>query len=229
MSRPFTLPVVIACSAHALLMFGFTKPSVNPPIKPPVDEHDGWVPVIIPAEEIEKPEPVASLEKQAGGKLAAPMPLTPDKAADKISPDDLLMVLTESDPLRVKVDTNIISPGPGSPNGDPDAREYGPGTPDGKIIFAPTALDNTPRTRVQNPPSYPFSLKSSGVSGEVLVEFVVDEHGRVINPRVLRSTHADFEAPTLSAVSKWRFEPGTRNMAPVRFKMVVPVKFSLNE
>jgi protein TonB len=139
------------------------------------------------------------------------------------------MVFTESDPLRVKVDTNVIPSGPGSTYGDPNATEYGPGAADGKIVFPPTALDNTPRTRVQTPPSYPLSLKAGGISGEVLVEFVVDERGRVINPRVLRSTHPDFEAPTLAAVAKWRFVPGTRSMAPVRFKMVVPVKFNLNE
>ena len=28
MNRPFTLPVVIACSAHALLMFGFKSPEI---------------------------------------------------------------------------------------------------------------------------------------------------------------------------------------------------------
>jgi protein TonB len=99
----------------------------------------------------------------------------------------------------------------------------------GKITYAASGLDNPPRTRAQTPPTYPFSLKTSGVSGEVLVEFVVDEYGRVIHPRVVRSTHAEFEAPTLAALSKWMFEPGTRNRAPVRFRMVVPVKFNLND
>ena len=86
-----------------------------------------------------------------------------------------------------------------------------------------------PRARVRPSPAYPFSLKADGVSGEVLVEFVVDESGRVLNPRIIRSTRTAFEGPTLSAVARWRFEPGTRRSKPVRFKMVVPVKFSLND
>jgi protein TonB len=228
MSRPFTLPVVIACSAHALLMFGFTKspPPSTPP--KPIEKGERWMTVCVPPEEIEKPDTIASLEKQSGGKPAAPMPISEDRSFDKISVGDILMEITRSDAVRVKVDTKVISPGDAS-GMNPNATEYGPGAGSEKIIYSAIGLDNPPRTRSQTPPSYPFALKTSGVSGEVLVEFVVDEHGRVVHPRVVRSTHSEFEAPTLAAVSKWRFEPGTRNMAPVRFRMVVPVKFNLNE
>lgn len=229
MSRPFTLPVVIACSAHALLLFGFTKPPVGPVTKPTVEEEPRWVPVDIPPKEIEKPDIIDPLDKPSGGKKSPPVPVSEERPVEKISPEDMVMDLINSDLLRIKVDTKIIPTGPGSLNGDPNAKDYGPGTPDGIKVFSAINLDNTPRTRVQTPPAYPFNLKAIGVSGEVLVEFVVDEYGRVINPRILRSTHADFEAPTLAAVVKWRFEPGTRNMAPVRFKMVVPVQFNLNE
>jgi periplasmic protein TonB len=48
-----------------------------------------------------------------------------------------------------------------------------------------------------------------------------------VNPRVLRSSHFEFEAPTLAAVSRWRFEPGTRNTRAVKFMMRLPVTFSV--
>jgi len=35
--------------------------------------------------------------------------------------------------------------------------------------------------------------------------------------------------PTLCAVERWRFQPGTRNGQKVRFSMVVPVLFNLTE
>jgi len=62
-----------------------------------------------------------------------------------------------------------------------------------------------------------------------MVEFTVDEMGRVINPHVTSSTHSEFEAPTLRAVQTWRFEPGKHLGRVVRFRMSVPVQFSLND
>ncbi|MEO5961553.1 MAG: energy transducer TonB, partial [Opitutaceae bacterium] len=66
-------------------------------------------------------------------------------------------------------------------------------------------------------------------AGEVLVNFMVDEAGRVSEARVVRSSDSVFEEPTLRAVSKWRFEPGRVHGDLVRFRMSVPVVFSLKE
>ena len=60
------------------------------------------------------------------------------------------------------------------------------------------------------------------------MEFVVDEAGRVLDPHVVRSNDPVFEAPTLRAVAKWRFEPGRKNGQVVRFRMSVPVAFAVN-
>ena len=65
--------------------------------------------------------------------------------------------------------------------------------------------------------------------GKVVVEFLVDEAGRVLNPHIVSSSDVIFEEPTLRAVEKWRFAPGTRHGTPVRFRMSVPVTFDLNE
>ena len=89
-------------------------------------------------------------------------------------------------------------------------------------------LDNAPRTRTQIAPVYPYEAKVNGRPGEVVVEFIVDESGRVLEPRVVRSTDPIFEAATVRAVSKWRFEPGRRDGRVVRFRMAVPVAFALN-
>jgi protein TonB len=99
----------------------------------------------------------------------------------------------------------------------------------GGHILGTDELDNIPRTRSQVAPTYPASERTAGISGEVLVEFTVDESGRVLNPRVVRSSHAAFESPTLRAVGKWRFEPGKKNGQTVRFRMMVPVTFNLGE
>jgi len=90
-------------------------------------------------------------------------------------------------------------------------------------------LDGTPRTRAQASPIYPFEAKRTGMTGTVNVEFTVDESGGVLNPRVIESTNTIFNESAMHAVSKWKFEPGKRGGRAVRFKMVVPIVFSLND
>jgi protein TonB len=78
-------------------------------------------------------------------------------------------------------------------------------------------------------PIFPHEARSSGMNGEVLVEFVVDESGRVHDPRVVRASSPIFEPATLQAVAKWRFEPGKSHGRVVRFRMAVPVIFNVQE
>ena len=72
-------------------------------------------------------------------------------------------------------------------------------------------------------------MRTAGIDGEVWVEFIVDETGRVITPRVTRSTHPGFEEATLRAVSKWVFEKARRNGNVVRFRMSIPIRYSVDE
>jgi TonB family protein len=59
----------------------------------------------------------------------------------------------------------------------------------------------------------------------VTVEFVVDTAGRVVSAEALRWTHRDFVDPTVQAVLRWRFEPGTIKGRKVNFRMTIPVEF----
>jgi protein TonB len=68
-----------------------------------------------------------------------------------------------------------------------------------------------------------------GLGGEVWVEFALDEAGRVLRARVVRSSDPMFDEPTLRAVAKWRFEPGRKNGRPVSFRMVAPVNYRLSD
>lgn len=90
-------------------------------------------------------------------------------------------------------------------------------------------LDNPPRTRLQAAPLYPYDARREGRSGEVLVEFTVDESGRVREARAVRSTHAGFEDAALRAVARWVFEPGRRHGRVVAFRMAVPIVFNVGD
>lgn len=95
-------------------------------------------------------------------------------------------------------------------------------------VFAIGDLDQKPRPIVQSPPSYPFELRRKKIEGSVSVYFVVDEDGRVVDPRVERATDPAFERPALEAVRQWRFEPAVRGGQKVKAKMHVPLRFSVS-
>jgi protein TonB len=95
-----------------------------------------------------------------------------------------------------------------------------------EAIFNIADLDQRPRAILMNPPVYPAEMRRRRVEGTVYVLFVVDPEGRVVNPKVEKSTHTSFEKPALDAVRQWRFEPGTRNGEKVTARMRVPIRFS---
>jgi protein TonB len=93
-------------------------------------------------------------------------------------------------------------------------------------IFSIADLDQKPRAVFQTPPNYPVDLRRRKIEGSVQVLFVVDEDGKVVDPKIEKTSNPGFDAPALEAVRRWKFEPGTRNGQKVRFRMRIPVRFS---
>ena len=91
-----------------------------------------------------------------------------------------------------------------------------------------TLLDRSPRTRTPTPPACPFEAKQDGRSGTVAVEFLVDEIGSVVSPRVTDSSDPIFNESAVRAIARWRFEPGRKDGRVVRFRRAVPIVFTLN-
>lgn len=219
METRFVLPLTVATALHAFVLYGVKWPHAVPadPIATIVNrEVKPFVEVELDPPE-DREEEIASHASVPKGDPTAFRPTLPDEAVTNSSVFEQPAVRTPPAPLHVI--SNISH----QPFGDPDSTDDLDW--DGVITIA--GLDNAPRTRSQIAPVYPAVERNAGITGEVLVEFTVDESGRVLRPRVIRSTHAAFEASTLRAVEKWRFEPGKKNGRAVRFRMMVPVTFSL--
>jgi TonB family protein len=86
-----------------------------------------------------------------------------------------------------------------------------------------------PRVVRQEPPIYPYGLRKSGIVGEVLVGFVVDSKGNVVNAIAVRSNSPAFNEAAVEAVRKWKFEPAIVDGRPVNCRMTVPIVFDLND
>ena len=75
---------------------------------------------------------------------------------------------------------------------------------------------------------YPTISQENGVQGRVIVQFVVNRDGSIVDPVVLRSVdpYLDKEAlRVVKAMPKWK--PGEQRGKPVRVKFTLPVQFRL--
>lgn len=98
-----------------------------------------------------------------------------------------------------------------------------------KDLFDSAELDQKPVARVMAPPAYPFEMRRAGISGEVVVEFIIDTRGDVILAQVTRSSRREFEAAAILTVQKWKFKPGRKDGRVVNTRALTPVVFSLAE
>jgi TonB family protein len=95
-------------------------------------------------------------------------------------------------------------------------------------VFSIAEIDQPPRATLQGAPMYPATMRGKKVEGVVTLLFIVDASGKVTSPRVESSTHANFEAPALDAVKKWKFEPALRAGQRVPCRMRIPIRFPAN-
>lgn len=75
---------------------------------------------------------------------------------------------------------------------------------------------------------YPPKARKNGIQGKVLVQFVVDKRGSIIEPEIFRSVDPELDAEALRVVSimpKW--QPGRQKGKPVRVRFTLPVTFRL--
>lgn len=95
---------------------------------------------------------------------------------------------------------------------------------DVEALFQMADLDQKPRPIYQPPPNITSAIRRAG-GGTVYIIFIVNKLGRVEQPKVQQTDNPALVQPALSAVKKWKFEPGKRNGQPVRFRMRVPITF----
>jgi len=80
-------------------------------------------------------------------------------------------------------------------------------------------------------PAYPEMLKSSGVEGEALVQFIVDTTGRAElgSFKVLRASHDAFGQAVKASLPRMRFLPAEIGGRKVRMLVQQPFAFALNK
>lgn len=80
---------------------------------------------------------------------------------------------------------------------------------------------------IQSKINYPEIAKKAGVEGRVIVQFIVNEEGKVTDPVVVRGIGAGCDEEAIRAVMQAQFKPGKQRGRPVRVKMSLPITFKL--
>ena len=81
--------------------------------------------------------------------------------------------------------------------------------PDSTVVFEESSVDQPVEVLDQRPPVYPRGLEAMGVTGRVVLEYVVNAEG-VVEPgsvRVLEATNAAFGDSAVNAIEQSRFRP----------------------
>lgn len=76
---------------------------------------------------------------------------------------------------------------------------------------------------------YPVEAQLAGVQGKVIVQFVVEKNGSIINPKIVRSIDPTLDGEAIRVISimpKWK--PGMQKGKPVSVQYTVPVTFRLD-
>ena len=84
--------------------------------------------------------------------------------------------------------------------------------------------------QIGNSIQYPEEARKKGIEGRVIVQFFVNEKGKVIEPQVLKSVEPSLDKEALRIIRllpQWK--PGTWKGKPVKVKYTVPVLFKLEE
>jgi periplasmic protein TonB len=74
-------------------------------------------------------------------------------------------------------------------------------------------------------PQYPGELRKAGPAGYVVVEFIINRSGDVIQTQVLESSRREFELPALQSVQTWKFKPGKKDKHAVNVRSIQRLEF----
>jgi TonB family protein len=99
-------------------------------------------------------------------------------------------------------------------------------------IFVPSASglsagDALPAPIFQAGPLYPKELFDRKTPGEATVDFVIERDGSVQIAKAVSQTNELFGAAAVECVKKWKFKPALKGGIPARFRLQVPIYFTI--
>ncbi len=199
-----------------------------------------------PPPEEKKPEPPKPKVKKAVApkvvsvpRLPKEVPIAPPKGFQVLQPPvnisvnlpkiDLSAKVTDASDFTGKGVAGGTGSGVAGGTGDASSKGTDAGI-DANKVFKEFEVES-PAEKIGGPsPVYPEGLRSSGIEGEVMVQFVVNESGRVEpgTVKILQSSNAAFTAAVKAALPQMRFSAARVGGQKVQQLVQLPFEFHLN-
>lgn len=111
-------------------------------------------------------------------------------------------------------------------------------TKDNKIapVYNPNAISRGPqfsggsaalKTFFAKNMDYPEIARAHGIEGTVMVQVMISSEGTPSQCKIVKSISQELDKAAIKLVETMSWEPALQNGTPVKCKMIVPVKFSL--
>jgi len=91
------------------------------------------------------------------------------------------------------------------------------------VTLGPDVIPPKPKNKVYA--KYPDTAKNKKLEGTVRVNLLVDETGKVIDIKVMKSAHPILDDAVVKAYQQWTFEPATKQGVPVKVWISVSMSF----
>lgn len=215
MTKDLFAGVVVSLALHAVVgNLGYRLP---PPSHPPQPKDPPMIIDLPPIEEDEPQKVVDPIDEPPSQQMAPPSQLD---LPSLVPVDAFTQPLTPPPPPGMTMTDTVTIP---VTNPNHNWRNSIPN------VFTPDQLSQRPAARVQPQPAYPYEMSRAGISGDVTVEFIISEHGDVIDARVIRSSHREFEVSAMQAVMKWKFKAGRKDGKAVKVRASQLLEFNLED
>lgn len=212
------LAFVAAAGLHAAMFYGFPQKAPRPArVAPPRAE--AVIQIAMP------PMPPEETEDAPRELADAPTAAVPVPQLADVPTSVALSDFTQALDLRPRPEIDVAALRSMT---FPVLRGGGLGAGAQPTIFRLAQLDRVPQAISQPMPAFPKNVRLPGIEQVIVViEFVVDADGRVVEPRVTSSNAFEFNQAALAGVLRWKFRPGVLSGRKVATRMEVPLKFDL--
>lgn len=216
MHRDLIIGIVVSLALHSSIYFFSQKNAPPKRIAPPKED---VVQFEMPPLEEDKVDKVEELNDEKIENIMAPPSLV--DVPSIVPVDAFVQQLAPPPPPGLTLSKGAIT----IPVNKPGAN-FGRGISN---LFNIGDLDQQPIARVRQAPSYPYDMRRAGINGSVVVEFIINTDGDVIQTQVIKSSHREFEMPALQAVQKWKFKPGRKGGRVVNVRASQLLEFNATE
>ncbi len=217
MNKDLIIGILVSVALHTTFLFGFNRKA--PPVHKGAGPKEAIMQFEMPPLEEEKEEKVEDLQEEVTQNQLAPPSLVDMPSVVPV--DAFTQPLTPPPPPGLTaaagaITIPVIKPG----------TNFGKGIKD---LFDINNLDQKPVARVQQNPNYPYEMSRAGISGSVVVEFIINSNGDVIQTQIVKSSHREFEMPAMQAVQKWKFKAGRKGGRAVNVRASQLIEFNLED